>query len=73
MSFACETEMHEMKVCLYRCTLWLINGTFEPQCLITFRLTFLSQLMQRAAEFTKIRQDWRASAVRERVENTCVQ
>ena len=44
MSFVCEAEKSEMKVCLYLCTMWkahrgLLNGTVERLGPITFRLT----------------------------------
>ena len=48
MSLVRESEMREMKVCLYRCnvesTPMIFNGTVEHLCPITSRLTNLSQL-----------------------------
>ena len=51
--FVCEERDEE--ACLYRCTKWkpqhgLSNGTVEQLCLVTFRLTNLSQPKERAAE-----------------------
>ena len=57
MSFVCDSEMCEMKVRMYRCTMWkshqgFFNGTVELLCPITFlsEFTELKFEVKRAAE-----------------------